>query len=423
MLSAGASGGSVGLAYIARASGDDPLRVSIGKISGPDPLATDAIGLLANDLVAGMTGLMIPSNGLEQGLDLAWRDRAALHAEVYGAAASTPDGGLGALFDAEPHTPTGYVIFNATDAATNCKVLISQVDVAEREAPASESDVQVCTGVSAELSNTIDLLDHLGENCPASMTWATASLLSARFPFVSPSARVQTSTVPDDCTPKGEMQLLDGGLIDNSALGTVSDVFSELAVLVREANADPAATSVIVPVVLYAANEPGADVVRDLSNTRPEVLAPVAAIGGAEAVHSSPSAWLTRLSTVLDDVCAGANAAQCAATLETLRDDVPGSLVVVSPSTNPSITVPLGWTLSSFSRSRLRIESDVQRRCGRDQSVVNHEYDYTDDARALKVDNAACKSSGDYGRFGTFLNLFDEAGPAPSPSPTPSPTP
>lgn len=423
MLSAGASGGSVGLAYIARAAGENPLKVTIGSISGPDPLATDAIGLLSSDLVAGMTGVMIPSNDLAPGVNFAWRDRAALHAEVYQAAASAPEQGLGKTFDADFTTPTGYMIFNATDAATNCKVIISQVDIAERSAHRDQvSEMQeggdatrACTGLGAELSNTIDLFDHLGEECTANVTWATASLLSARFPFVSPSARVQGSTVPKGCTPLGEMQLLDGGLIDNSALGTVSDVFSELAVLVREANSDPDRTAIIVPVVLFASNEPGADVVRDTSNTRPEILAPVAAIGGAEAVHSSPSAWLTRLSNVLDDVCAGEAESNCATVVEAVRDDLPGSLVVVSPSTKPSITVPLGWTLSSFSRSRLRVESDLQRLCGRDESHVDHEYDFTKNAVALKAGDDACKSSGDYGRFGVFLNLFDEAQPSPTP--------
>jgi hypothetical protein len=213
-------------------------------------------------------------------------------------------------------------------------------------------------------------------------------------------------------------------LIDNSALGTTADVLSELSTLIRVANATDTSGTVIVPVVLFAANEPGADVVRDTSQTRPEITAPLAAIDGAQAVQTSPSVWLTRLSQVLDDVCGGDAATYklCVRAVKEVRKDLPGSAVVVAPSTTPAITVPLGWSLSSFARSRLMYESDQQRLCGRDQQFANHDFDFIRHAEPLVVTSATCKSSGDYGRFGTFLNMFDTAAPSAEEPPSDRPS-
>ena len=161
-----------------------------------------------------------------------------------------------------------------------------------------------------------------------------------------------------------------------------------------------------MPVVLFVSNEPGADVATDTSKTRPEISAPLAAIGAAQSAQVSPSAWLTRLATNLDDVCPVGDD-MCASARDAVRIHVPGSIVAVSPSTTPSVTVPLGWTLSTFSRSRLRVEADQQRRCGRSMEFVDHEYDFTDRAVALSYRASVCRSSGEYGRYGRFLNLFN----------------
>jgi len=53
--------------------------------------------------------------------------------------------------------------------------------------------------------------------------------------------------------------------------------------------------------------------------------------------------------------------------------------------------VPLGWTLSAFSRSRLRLEAIEQARCG-----------------AVDAENPdePCLAGGGYGRYGDILDLF-----------------
>lgn len=402
-LSVGASGGSVGLAVLARRGDQDPGTTTIAPLARPDALATDVVGLLGSDLVAELTGLRIPSAPIDGSGQFEWRDRAALHADVWGhatgGASSGPTAtGLGGVFGRIPSDSVGYVIFNSTDSATNCKVVISQLDLTER----TGSEGASCAGTGAELSNTVDLFDHLGRDCGARLTWGTAAMLSARFPFVSPSGRIADETTPPDCTSAWDMQLLDGGLIDNSALGTTSDLLGELGEQIRAVNAigeEPP----ILPVVLFMSNEPGADVAVDSSRTRPEIYAPIAAMNAVPSVQSSPSAWLTRLSGTLDDMCPVANSCQTA--LDALQSEIPGGIVSVSPSTTPSVSVPLGWTLSDLSRSRLRLEADQQRRCGRDPESVDNSYISGRDA--LAEGDPRCSSSGVYGRYGVFLNYFD----------------
>lgn len=411
-LSVGASGGSVGLAVLARRGDQDPGTTTIAPLARPDALATDVVGLLGSDLVAELTGLRIPSAPIDGSGQFEWRDRAALHADVWGratgGASSGPTAtGLGGVFGRIPSDNVGYVIFNSTDSATNCKVVISQLDLTER----TGSEGASCAGTGAELSNTVDLFDHLGRDCGARLTWGTAAMLSARFPFVSPSGRIADETTPPDCTSAWDMQLLDGGLIDNSALGTTSDLLGELGEQIRAVNAigeEPP----ILPVVLFMSNEPGADVAVDSSRTRPEIYAPIAAMNAVPSVQSSPSAWLTRLSGTLDDMCPVANS--CQAALDALQSEIPGGIVSVSPSTTPSVSVPLGWTLSDLSRSRLRLEADQQRRCGRDPDSVDNAYISGRDA--LAEGDPRCSSSGVYGRYGVFLNYFDpEVSRAPEP--------
>ena len=78
----------------------------------------------------------------------------------------------------------------------------------------------------------------------------------------------------------------------------------------------------------------------------------------------------------------------CTSALEEVRAAVPQGVAIAQPSTTPSISVPLGWTMSSFSRTRLRIEAETQAECGKQGSSVT------------------CFTGGGYGRLGDVLDLF-----------------
>ena len=69
---------------------------------------------------------------------------------------------------------------------------------------------------------------------------------------------------------------------------------------------------------------------------------------------------------------------------------VPQGVVVASPSTEPAVSVPLGWALSGFARTRLRIEALAQAKCGSQDSSLDK----------------ACRANRGYGKLGSILDLF-----------------
>lgn len=405
--STGASGGSIGLAAFrleGNASGGGADQTTI-DFAADDALSADLAGLLGGDLVGAVSGVKVPSSGVPHTSGWRWRDRTALQELTWESQAPQ----YAEPFDADPVPPTGYLVMGSTDAASLCKVLVSQLNLSPGGAALTDagSGAQTaaapnCSSQRAEFASTIDLLDYLG-TCRSNLTWASASELSARFPFVSPGGRLSPATLPEGCRKVADMQLVDGGSTDNSAIGTWVDVAPALTALVRETNAtaDGVETPYVLPVLLFATNEPGSDVLVAPDGTRPEALVPLAAIFSAKGPQTSPSAWLRRASDAYDEVCPPAVNA-CADAVGALREALPGGVVVASPSTDPSISVPLGWALSSFSRSRLRYEAEGQAICGRDPDRVP-----AGDLAAHEGD--PCAASGEYGELGALLDLFDSA--------------
>ncbi|AYF98475.1 hypothetical protein [Protaetiibacter intestinalis] len=409
--STGASGGSIGLASFrtegnARGGGAAQSTIDFG---GDDALAADLAGLLAGDLVAGVSGIRVPSSGAPHTDEWAWRDRTGLQETTWESQAPQ----FAEPFDAEPVAPTGYLVLGSTDSASLCKVLVSQLDLTsggwtqtdagDGAQPAASPD---CTARRSELAGTIDLLDYLGA-CEADLSWASAAELSARFPFVSPSGRISPATLPAGCRQVAELQLVDGGLTDNSAVGTWVDIAPALTALIRASNAgaDGDERPYVLPVLLFATNEPGTDVLVAPDGTRPEALVPFAALLGAKGTQTSPAAWLRRASDAYQQVCPP-SAPDCTAALVAWRGALPGGIVVASPSTSPAVSVPLGWSLSSFSRSRLRFEATGQALCGRDPTAVPA-------ATLAAHAGEPCTASGEWGMLGELLDAFDDATPHP----------
>ncbi len=410
--STGASGGSIGLASFrtdGNARGGGAAQTTI-DFSGDDALSADLAGLLAGDLVGSVSGIRVPSSGTPHDTAWRWRDRTAMQETTW----ETQAPQFAEPFDADPVSPTGYLVMGSTDATSLCKVLVSQLNLSdggwtETDGSGGVTDAAApdCSSRDAEFASTIDLVDYLGDGCEANLTWASASELSARFPFVSPGGRIAPETLPAGCRDVADLQLVDGGSTDNSALGTWVDLAPALTGLVRETNAqaDGDARPFVVPIVLFATNEPGSDVLVAPDGTRPEALVPLAAIFSAKGPQTSPSAWLRRASDAYLTACPPGST-ECLDAVDAMRDGLPGGVVVASPSTDPAISVPLGWSLSSFSRSRLRFEAEGQALCGRDPARVSA------DALAAHVDDP-CTANGEYGMLGTLLDHFDDATPTP----------
>ncbi len=392
LLSSGASGGSIGIASFQQEgnAATSSADLDTTPLGGSGALAAGIAGLLGGDLVGSVTGLRVPSPVDYGNLlgEWAWQDRTALQEATW--AQDAPQ--FAQPYDVEPQAPTGYMVFNTTDSISNCRVVVSQLDlttqVSAEQGTVEGPSVPTCNGEDAEVANTVDLQDYIG-NCIFSLDWATASELSARFPVLSPAGRISNETLPADCKTVSDMQLVDGGLTDNTALGTIADLSPELVQLITATNAraNGADLPYVVPIVMYISNNAGADVTATPDGTRPEALIPLTALLQAPRGLLTASSWLTRLSTELDNVCPATDTV-CAAALDEVREQVPQGVAVVQPSTTPSVSVPLGWTISSFSRTRLRLEAETQAECGKTGSAVE------------------CFTGGGYGRLGDVLDLF-----------------
>jgi hypothetical protein len=396
-LSSGASGGSIGLATFHDQNWSRARQAenSTTGFAGQNALGAVIVSLIDGDLLGGMTGIRVPSATNPPDLAGAWdwHDRTALQELAWQREIPAFD----QPFTSIPVNPTGYLVLNSTDSVTDCKVLVAQVDLGTT----STSAVPDCNGAGVNLSNTIDLSDTLG-GCFWNLELSTAAELSARFPVISPPGRIDKSTVPANCKQGlAAMQLVDGGTTDNSAVGTLADVAPSLTGVIAKTNAGQdgsRAKPFIVPVLVYASNYPGLDLTATASHTRPDALVPLNILSAAQAAEATPAAWLTRASSAYSQVCTGysakhtgADSSACSDALTALRAAIPRGVVVVSPSTAPAVSVPLGWTLSGFSEAQLKLQAEQQTKCV---------------PSAAARGSTTCRVYEGYGTYGSLLKIF-----------------
>jgi hypothetical protein len=191
--------------------------------------------------------------------------------------------------------------------------------------------------------------------CTPPMTWATAAMLSARFPTVTPAGRV-----PGAGCPQGrDLQLVDGGYAEGSGLGTLADLSAEVMQLVRARNATAGSTPVL-PLVLYLEDEPRTEIVAEPGRLTPELFVPLAGRDAA-ADQVSTGAWLQRLSDDVADPCPPGPAGNaCTAAVVAAHGVLRDRVVVAAPLTRPAVEAPLGWTLSPDSRRQLALDLEDQ---------------------------------------------------------------
>ena len=363
-LSSGVSGGSVGLA-VARGFADLPpedlrARSDLDRLAAPDALSAAIAGTLVGDVVAGSTGLRLPSrvDGTWE-----WRDRAGLMEEVW--EREVPR--LADRYGPGARGPVGELVLNSTAIGRGCRVLVSQVrfdggppdpDAGAPEWTAAPREVD-CATPGDQPAASLDLQETYGR-CMPRMSWATAAMLSARFPTVTPGGRVPP-TVPG-CGRAEQLQLADGGYAEGSGLGTLADVSADVVQVVRDHNAGVGdGGAVVVPLVLYLEDEPRTDLVQDPPQLVPELLLPLVGLGEG-AAQTSTQSWLQRLAAAIAEPCpSSAASSACARAVQAVHAaDLADAVVVAAPLTRPAVEAPLGWTLSSDSEARLGRDLDRQ---------------------------------------------------------------
>jgi hypothetical protein len=313
------------------------VRAAIDDIGGSAALPAALVGLFGSDPLASTTGLRSPT--FED--PTRWRDRAALIEDAWRDA----DAALALPWGAEPAAPTGLVVFNSADILSGCRVVVSQVDLGDGRFGSTteqghggdaEGNAQRprCDQGSAEPPLTLDLVDFFG-SCDFGADWATASMLSARFPVVTPGGVIDRSAacgadegaLGDD---RDRLHLVDGGYAENSGLGLIADIAPDLARIIAEYNSE--ADVDVVPHLVYIQNSPGAYLAPRGQESVPELAVPLAGFG-TKATQVTPNAWIQRAMAAFD-----------------ISSD---QVVIAAAGTEPSVTVPLGWGLSDATFDQL----------------------------------------------------------------------
>lgn len=345
-LSSGVSGGSVGLAIASNASPRSQMLQNARDLGTSDALPAAIEGLTVIDPIASTTGVRLP-NAQSGGR---WEDRASLIEHSWRVA--VPE--LGRAFTTRPAAPTGLVVLNGTDLLTSCRVAVSQVILDGATGPAADGE---CSFGTDEPALTIDLLSRFGPQpdksiCPSfDADWATAAMLSARFPVVTPAGGIHRG---DTACPGIDLQVVDGGYAENTGLGLLADIAPRIASIVREHNSSRSPDEpLVVPYLMYIQNSPGGYLREAPEDSVKELLVPIA--GQATKEHQvAASSWIQRIMSSLAAVC-NPGAARCAAPPATAD-----RVAMVAISTKPSVSLPLGWAMSHTTFDRITEDAATQ---------------------------------------------------------------
>jgi hypothetical protein len=351
----GVSGGSVGLVEYARFASEPELASLPGdwidQRLGADFVSPSIAWQLFVETPRAWLQFepgMDRAEVLERGWEQAWVRTARyglLDAAFGGAPASGGRfaEGFRALWAGNPDVP--LMLLNGFSVQDGCKFVTTPIDgngtetegincVAPREVVV---DPDPSAGRPGFLSGSRVIVDLL---CGATddVRLSTAALLSARFPYVSPSGRLLSCGE----TPAA-VNVVDGGYGENTGAGSVLELWQSIRPLVDQYNGDPTHGACIVPALLQIQSGygPSADVP---SSGASELAVPPRGILKAP---NGFTVWQRNESqlAVLDPLPFTGSA-----TVE----DRQGVYALVYPYAHPGAEAPLGWTLSDEARSDLR---------------------------------------------------------------------
>jgi hypothetical protein len=357
LFAGGASGGAVGLT-LARFAGPGLARDQAAAIASPDALGAATSGLFVRDTTYAATGVPFfgaPGYAAAKVSGPVWLDRAGLM-ETSWEASSDLDTPFWPADGPVSTAATGSLILNSTRVADGCRMWVSQVQLAA-------ADQQSCDFSPTPAGHTVDLfaaLDAGANGTPAAtdfcfgpLTAATGAMLASRFPFVTPSG------VAGPCAGQLEQQLVDGGYVENSGLGTIVDLAPVWLQAVQRRNAAAlrsggAPVDVIVPVVMYFDNGTGGDLVASPPAPTAEILVPSTTNGRAKgALVETPALLRNAARAIATPSLFGTSTDAPAALLDQIDAWRPKPVVVVHQSTFPAVTAPLGWVLSQESMATM----------------------------------------------------------------------
>ena len=377
------SGGSVGMAVLASAPANadgnpkPQADADIRTIAGPDALAAGLDGLLLHDLVAGFTGVDLPVVQRPDGHQ--FDDRAGLIESTW----SNEDPRLKLPYPLQDSPLPWRLLFNSTTVASGCRAVIANSALPE-SAQAAGSSVQSATPASSsplspvtcDLQTSVagggsyDFFARLG--CQRGIATVTAAMLSARFPYVTPSGVVTGCDSSGKPTSSPVGQFVDGGYVDSSGLFTLADLIPAITSQLRAANARALAqaqrsgqpTTVFMPLVMYLGNSARPAVAPvPVPPLAQEGDLPLSAKSAASGNLGTSDTLFQRIGSMIGAgewlACPSASspadkaAAACTAAQREADKAIPDQLFMVAPSVAPQVAAPLGWVLSPASQQSL----------------------------------------------------------------------
>lgn len=325
LLGSGVSGGSLGLtAYVSAAGpswvprgpgsggatvaplvGGPPNRWYADRL-GDDYLAPVVASWLFND---GLNTLLRPTQGVDRGaiLERAW-------------SASWPDGELTRpWFNAQATGLEPLLVLNGYSVNDGCRFAVSPINTNARRSASTcrtpESDGETL------LDATIDAADVLCDDLSA----ASAALLSARFPFVSPSGRI------DRCDggprPPESVEVVDGGYRETSGASSVVEAWPRLGTELATASG-----RCVLPVFVQIDNGYHRDEIAP-SGSSSQLLAPVVGLSNTAAGYEAAARSASRRQF--------------------------DQWFTITTRAHPGSQAPLGWVLSGDAKADLENQLQV----------------------------------------------------------------
>jgi hypothetical protein len=233
----------------------------------------------------------------------------------------------------DPSVPT--LLLNGYSVTDGCKFVTAPLDGNGRELSSGncthvrprlglDAEVERADRANAFLAGSRALPDLLCGDA-LDVRLSTAALLSARFPYVSPSALFHGCPDPDR-----RIQVADGGYLEGTGTGTILDLWTHLRPLVDAYNGQEGAPACIVPVLFQIGT--GYGPTPDRADRR--VDEGVVPVRGILNVPSGVGTWQV-------------NQAE-----QAMLQELPGTggqrgiYLRVAPVAHPGVQAPLGWSLS-----------------------------------------------------------------------------
>jgi hypothetical protein len=362
----GVSGGSVGAALWAstRLGGDSRAdiattgRGATRDISNEEPLAALLAGALYRDIPRIVHGVNVPEDRAEV-LERTWEQaHAPLAADMMAAAPVPGSSGWRPI-----------LMFNGTDVDTGCRVVVAPLPVAvthRDDGKLTNCGSAVRAAGQGFAPGAIDARDYLGEDdgtgdgctqaANASLRLSTAALLSARFPYLTPTGSLVhcNGTDPGKATRAYDV---DGGYLENNGIALAMDLWQAMAPTVARHNAGARTSGLLVaPMLVVVDNHYQSVSAAPPPSSPSELVAPVMAYGAPRKAQTDPvhlqDAFLS-FSGPLPGLSGGR--------LRVGVTSCPDTRVFrVAPNRHPGVEAPLGWALSEWAQHDLRKELDAQ---------------------------------------------------------------